>query len=63
MTGPQATASTSTIHSPGSVCMPASGYIGTVGILGKLHSHRVTETSMSNMVSIPTPSFSQRVGQ
>lgn len=63
MMGPQAIASKSAIHSPGSVCMPASGYIGTVGILGKLHSHRVTETGMSNMVLILTPSFSQTVGQ
>lgn len=62
MMGPQAIASKSS-HSPGSICMPASGYIGTVGILGKLHSHRVTETGMSNMVLIPTPSFSQTVGQ
>lgn len=35
MMGLQAIASTSAIHSPGSVCTPASGYIGTVGILGK----------------------------
>lgn len=49
MMEPQVTASTSAIHSPGSVCTPASGYIGTVGILGKLHSHSVTETGMSDM--------------
>lgn len=42
MTGPYAVACTSAIHSTESVSTSVSDYIGTVGILGKLHSHRVT---------------------